>query len=466
MATADVMVYDDATKRWLSPDGSIEPARSQVRILHNSHTNAFRIVGTRLQDRQWILNCNVYERLKYNRATPLFHQWRDEKRKVYGLSFMSEEDAQSFINVITRALTLLASSNDYQNGSGFSNSNGIYHEPQQLHHVAHSEPSFRDPDQESICSGGVPANVTNNYRLVFYIFEVFFKLKSSHSVLSSAGAGLTLSNAQRRASQGSSSSSNGSSGPGIVYAPSNVASSSVRNVSVPETSAPASANIPPVPPIPPATLCTTSHSTASAPSAPSAPPAPPPPPPMGGFGINKSSAPSIADQIKNVQLRKTTNQNSTTSAKSENFTSNKQEIGGGRGALVSELEATLNKRKNFVENIESRSSAAESSSSSNVVKRAWERPGGNMFTNLNNGGSDASRTHKNVNRAPSGSSLSSQEEPKQNMVSVVSKGGDSSTPTTLTYEMLEKWKIDLLHEVEEKIDKAKSEILEAIKSLK
>lgn len=49
MATADVMVYDDATKRWVAPDGGIEPARSQVRILRNTHTNAFRIVGTRLQ---------------------------------------------------------------------------------------------------------------------------------------------------------------------------------------------------------------------------------------------------------------------------------------------------------------------------------------------------------------------------------------------------------------------------------
>lgn len=51
MAMADVMMYDDATKQWLSPDGSSEAARSQVRILHNVHTNAFRIVGTRLQVR-------------------------------------------------------------------------------------------------------------------------------------------------------------------------------------------------------------------------------------------------------------------------------------------------------------------------------------------------------------------------------------------------------------------------------
>lgn len=49
MATADVMMYDDVTKQWLSPDGSSEPARSQVRILHNVNANTFRIVGTRLQ---------------------------------------------------------------------------------------------------------------------------------------------------------------------------------------------------------------------------------------------------------------------------------------------------------------------------------------------------------------------------------------------------------------------------------
>uniref|UniRef100_A0A0R3RYC8 WH1 domain-containing protein n=1 Tax=Elaeophora elaphi TaxID=1147741 RepID=A0A0R3RYC8_9BILA len=169
VAMADVMMYDDSTKQWLSPDGSSEAARSQVRILHNVHTNAFRIVGTRLQDGHWILNCNIYERLRYKPATPTFHQWRDEKRTVYGLSFMKEEDARLFVKVMTQALSLLTSSNDYQNGSDLGFSNTIYQEPHQLHHNVYSSPSFRGADDESLCSGGgSPAQNMNNFRLVFF----------------------------------------------------------------------------------------------------------------------------------------------------------------------------------------------------------------------------------------------------------------------------------------------------------
>ncbi|VDO59570.1 unnamed protein product, partial [Onchocerca flexuosa] len=164
MAMADVMMYDDSTKQWLSPDGSSEAARSQVRILHNIHSNTFRIVGTRLQDGNWILNCNIYERLRYKSATPTFHQWRDEKRKVYGLSFMKEEDARLFVKVMTQALSILTSSSDYQNGSDLGFSNTIYQEPHQLHHNAYSSPSFRGADDESLCSGGgSPAQYTNNF---------------------------------------------------------------------------------------------------------------------------------------------------------------------------------------------------------------------------------------------------------------------------------------------------------------
>ncbi|VDK84988.1 unnamed protein product [Onchocerca ochengi] len=134
MAMADVMMYDDSTKQWLSPDGASEAARSQVRILHNIHSNTFRIVGTRLQ--------------------------------VYGLSFMKEEDARLFVKVMTQALSILTSSSDYQNGSDLGFSNTIYQEPHQLHHNAYSSPSFRGADDESLCSGGgSSAQYTNNFRV-------------------------------------------------------------------------------------------------------------------------------------------------------------------------------------------------------------------------------------------------------------------------------------------------------------
>ncbi|VDM98148.1 unnamed protein product [Thelazia callipaeda] len=189
IATADVMIYNDATKEWLSPDGSREAARSHVRILHNVHANTFRIVGTRLQDGHWILNCNVYERLRYKPATPTFHQWRDEKRKVYGLNFMQEEDARLFVKVITQALSILTSSSDYQNGGDLGFSNGIYQEPQQLHHNAYSAPTFRTGggDDESLYSGGGSASsiqTVNNFRLVWYYWKssIFKQEKGKNAV--------------------------------------------------------------------------------------------------------------------------------------------------------------------------------------------------------------------------------------------------------------------------------------------
>lgn len=450
MAIADVMVYDDGTKRWLSPDGCTEPARSQVRILHNSHTNAFRIVGTRMQDRQWILNCNIYERLKYNPATPMFHQWRDEKRKVYGLSFLSEEEARSFITVMTQALAAISSNNEYQNGADFGLSNGVYHEPQQLHHNAYSAPSFRDNDQDSICSAGMSTNGAPAYR------------KSSQSVLSSSsgGAGLMLTNAQRRASQGSSSSSsNGSSGPTTIYA----SSSSTCATNSPSRAPPAAASAggpPPAPPLPPGGIAAINTN---------APPAPPPPPP-GSLSGGKFGGVSIAEQLKRVQLRKTSNTSAFASlgnSQMPNKTESNSSSIRGRGGLLSELEATLNKRKNQSEGIDS--SSGDTVASSGTIRRPWEKPSAASL-NLNGTSTAAvSESPKAHRKAPSGSSLSSQEEPKLvngtgSSSSVAAAGNVSSTSGAVTMEMLEKWKQELLNEVRIEISKAKKEIIEALQA--
>uniref|UniRef100_F1L4E1 Ena/VASP-like protein n=1 Tax=Ascaris suum TaxID=6253 RepID=F1L4E1_ASCSU len=472
IATADVMVYDDGSKRWLSPDGCVEPARSQVRILRNTRTNAFRIVGTRLQDREWILNCNVYERLKYNPATPTFHQWRDEKRKVYGLSFVTEEEAQLFINVMTQAIAIISSNSEYQNGAEFGLSNGVYHEPQQLHHNAHSAPSFRDNDQDSICSSGVTSMNANTYR------------KSSHSVQSSSsGACLMLSSAQRRSSQGSSSSSNGSAAATTIYAASSTSTCTTNSPS--RVAPPPASGAPSAPPPPPAAA---SSGPPPAPPLPSggiaaistnAPPAPPPPPPSS-LTSTKPNCNSIAEQIKRVQLRKTSapliNNANASQSRSENVAGAR-----GRGDLFSELEATLNKRKNNAENIDSRSNGDSIVATANgTIRRAWEKPSSGAL-NGNNSVTDSPKTHRNIGRAPSGSSISSQEEPRTMAPSgssissqeeprtingpVVSTSVTSNVSTAsnvLTVEMLEQWKREILNEVRAEINKAKNEIIDAL----
>lgn len=117
---ATVMQYDDGNKKWV-PAGTGPQAFSRVQIFHNPVTNAFRVVGRKVQpDQQVVINCAIVKGLKYNQATPNFHQWRDA-RLVWGLNFGSKEDATQFASGMLQALEVLESSagavlNIMQNG--------------------------------------------------------------------------------------------------------------------------------------------------------------------------------------------------------------------------------------------------------------------------------------------------------------------------------------------------------------
>ncbi|KAM6914899.1 enah/Vasp-like b isoform 3-T4 [Xenentodon cancila] len=106
-ARASVMVYDDTSKKWVP----IKPGQqgfSRINIYHNTANNAFRVVGVKLQDQQVVINYSIVKGLKYNQATPTFHQWRDA-RQVYGLNFASKEEATTFSNAMLFALNVLSS---------------------------------------------------------------------------------------------------------------------------------------------------------------------------------------------------------------------------------------------------------------------------------------------------------------------------------------------------------------------
>nr|XP_005990354.1 PREDICTED: ena/VASP-like protein isoform X8 [Latimeria chalumnae] len=108
-ARASVMVYDDTSKKWVP----IKPGQvgfSRINIYHNATTNTFRVVGVKLQaqDQQVVINYSIVKGLKYNQATPTFHQWRDA-RQVYGLNFASKEEATTFSNAMMYALNVLNS---------------------------------------------------------------------------------------------------------------------------------------------------------------------------------------------------------------------------------------------------------------------------------------------------------------------------------------------------------------------
>ncbi|VDK46780.1 unnamed protein product [Anisakis simplex] len=446
------MVYDDSSKRWRSPDGCAETCRSQ--------------------DREWILNCNIYERLKYNAATPTFHQWRDEKRKVYGLSFMAEDDARLFVNVMAQAMAMLSSANnDYQNGSELGLSNGIYHEPQ-LHHNAHSAPSFRDADQDSICSTATTATLTaNNYR------------KSSQSIQSSSSSGAALlCSAQRRASQGSSTSSGssntttntiyattahntpattshmnspsrippapppppplsqlttgGSSSTNSQYLPHHAQTHSLPNNTI-NTSNSNLANgaIPQAPPLPPGGIVVGDLYDVSAAISTNAPPAPPPPP-LSTLSTSKGGGNSIAEQIKRVQLRKT-------SAPAISANGAQQQNSCTAGVMFNHCDGT---------------------NKASMRHAAWEKPLASV-TAMNGSNTAASvldspKNHRNIGRAPSGSSISSQDEQQPSRNTAVITNGIATSNESL----LEKIKLEILSEMRMEIEKAKCEIIQALRT--
>nr|XP_004665653.2 ena/VASP-like protein isoform X5 [Jaculus jaculus] len=106
-ARASVMVYDDTSKKWVP----IKPGQqgfSRINIYHSTASNTFRVVGVKLQDQQVVINYSIVKGLKYNQATPTFHQWRDA-RQVYGLNFASKEEATTFSNAMLFALNIMNS---------------------------------------------------------------------------------------------------------------------------------------------------------------------------------------------------------------------------------------------------------------------------------------------------------------------------------------------------------------------
>ncbi|TRY57941.1 hypothetical protein DNTS_009826 [Danionella cerebrum] len=106
-ARASVMVYDDTSKKWV-PIKAGQQGFSRINIYHNTSSHSFRVVGVKLQDQQVVINYSIVKGLKYNQATPTFHQWRDA-RQVYGLNFASKEEATTFSNAMLFALNLLSS---------------------------------------------------------------------------------------------------------------------------------------------------------------------------------------------------------------------------------------------------------------------------------------------------------------------------------------------------------------------
>ncbi|KAB1253937.1 Vasodilator-stimulated phosphoprotein [Camelus dromedarius] len=78
-------------------------------IYHNPTANSFWVVSRKMQpDQQVAINCAIVRSVKYNQATPNFHQWRDA-RQVWGLNFGSKEDTTQFTTSMASSLRRRAS---------------------------------------------------------------------------------------------------------------------------------------------------------------------------------------------------------------------------------------------------------------------------------------------------------------------------------------------------------------------
>ena len=118
-AKANVMIYDDGTKKW-NPSGS-SPGLSKVFIYQNLLNQTYRVVGRKVQDHEVVINCVLTKGIKYQ-ANQTFLQWRDAKQ-VYGLHFQSKDEADLFAQTMKTAVENLNRLVNLSNPLSSSNNN-------------------------------------------------------------------------------------------------------------------------------------------------------------------------------------------------------------------------------------------------------------------------------------------------------------------------------------------------------
>lgn len=172
-AKANVMIYDDVSKKW-NPSGS-SPGISKVYIYQNLLNQVYRVVGRKVQDHEVVINCVLSKGMKYQ-ANQSFLQWRDAKQ-VYGLHFQSKDEADSFAQTMKQAVdTLNRLVSSTTNGNSMNglhqNGNVLNTQPQQQNggdnislgkrsiSSEYNNPSIYDENERPVFN--LPANNANN----------------------------------------------------------------------------------------------------------------------------------------------------------------------------------------------------------------------------------------------------------------------------------------------------------------
>ncbi|XP_024080762.1 protein enabled isoform X3 [Cimex lectularius] len=436
-ARASVMVYDDTTKKWI-PSGTTS-GLSKVHIFQNQANNTFRVVARKLNDHEVVINCVILKGLKYNQATPTFHQWRDNKQ-VYGLNFSCREDADAFARAMTYVLDVLNSNSlprpppqamTQQPQSHYQQANGQYDED-----MGYSSQMIQWPNIYHQVSTGGPTRIDLS------------PISHSRTMTREDVANIQ----ERRMSQQSQISNNGNAcSPSGVPVPPTPPGHHRTSSAPPAPQPPPMSLAPPPPPAPPsAPPC-----PPMGPPPPGMPPAvvpagaaPPPPPPPPQPNMSRSSSndgqdsSSLAAQLQSARLRRSNKQSAENSGSSTSSSgSNYGTLGrGGSGmaSMMDEMAKTLARRRAAAEKKEVEPSPQEPDYGT-AERKTWGS--GNKLGN----GCEASPK-------PSRRALASSEEslPKVN--------GDAGLSE------LEAIKQDILREMRREINKMKSDIIEAIKT--
>lgn len=482
-ARASVMIYDDMNKKWV-PSGTSH-GLSKVHIYHHFLNNTFRVVGRKLQDHEVVINCAILKGLKYNQATPTFHQWRDNKQ-VYGLNFSSKDDAEIFAAAMLRSLdvlntggqlTLRAAPNPPAVGASPGAPNGQAGQPQpgqqqpnnrimaqqqnqyEQYQQPQQHPVYQAPHQhhsanelydmyDEYATGSHPNS--NHYSDGGY--DIYQQQQQQHHEAMEMDRRLSLQQ------QGSVS------GLHQVHSSPNISQAPPAAPPAPPPAPPVSAPAPPAaPPAPPP------------PAAPPAPPVsgggapPPPPPPMpnfGGSGAGGGNEPvsGLAAALQAAKLRKTTprnNENSGGSTTSSAGSSGYGSIGKGKeerpamppmASMMDEMQKTLARRRAKVERGEDDDSSGPGSGGRNFEKGS--SPTGNKSSSS---GSESPKP----GRRRFGSTADEIDVTKLNGMAENNASGAGGT--SATNAELEAMKQEILREMRKEMAKMKQDIIEAIR---
>ncbi|XP_032238367.1 protein enabled isoform X2 [Nematostella vectensis] len=405
-ARASVMLYNNEAKQWAPSGGS--QGISRVHVYHHPVNNTFRIVGRKMADHAVVINCALAKGLKYNEATPTFHQWRDQ-RQVYGLNFQSKDEADLFGQAVRDALETLKT-------SAPPSAAPVRASPSPQQQFSGQQAFVYQQDGMANGRGNEQEDMLSQIRMRQGYDQQDHEYQRSTS----------QDRSYRYDDQESSSSSQvsaSSSGPSIASQP-------------PQPPAPPAAPFmaPAAPPAPP---------PPGAPAAPPAPPfggppsAPPPPPapPVGGGG-------SLADQLAAAKLRKSS-RNEAADGGIREQRSGSRSAGGSGGIGGLDMMAEMSKK------LAARRAKAEDPDPNGSVKDDMDRS------------APVSRS----NPSPVFPSNKQQNFPTPAKTSTVSKpeGRFNGGKSDINNDQLEALKSEILAEFRMELDSFKQDIIAAIR---